>query len=585
LKVLTRLSCALVFTASVLAQAAAPTVPGPERLPADTWVLINWHGVADATRVRATNPVMRLWDDPQFASVREDLVQMLSQRVGGGSPLSRARVDDMMSLLENPVVIGVTGDLIAAISAPQSQPAASFFAILNKQGKEAAWSRLHAERKPGPDSAVSNLTLRGVQVRKSVTTKQPAPTEPGGPPAQPKVSTSFEATLGEYELFTDQQATMESMIARLQEKTPIGKSLRDNVAFQKAQRFRAQGPLLEFFVQVPDLSRLPIPPVPQIDVNAVLRELHTERLEGVSISVGMARDQMQLRGAMLGDMTPGSLLDVIGGNATSFATLAAAPATGTYSVYRFDLPALYATLLRAVRAGLPPDQASAAPLLVDSMVAAQTGMRMTELLALFSGEVAMVSNGEDMLRNELPELIMAPVAKSEAVLGLIKTFAGQLVRAQETLAGATVLSVGSPQSQAQANGETKDRAPTYVAVAPTLLVVSPKKPVLADALARAEKKNAAPAGSLAADPKFQAVRKTLPAELNGLGYTDLSRAAYDNYLQALREVFAARKDAEEAARINKMFDSVLPLVKKHLKVSVGGTWKAGDGVYHHSYIN
>jgi hypothetical protein len=150
-----RLACALLaLTTSAAAQAAAPTVPGLERLPADTWILLNWHGVDAATRVRSTNPVMRLWNDPQFASAREQLVRGVADKIarddGLDAALSRANIDDVLSLLENPVTVGVSGDPLGPEPA-DGLGKVHFYAVLNKKGKEAEWNRLQKEdaQKPG----------------------------------------------------------------------------------------------------------------------------------------------------------------------------------------------------------------------------------------------------------------------------------------------------------------------------------------------------------------------------------------------------------------------------------------------------
>ena len=186
---------------------------------------------------------------------------------------------------------------------------------------------------------------------------------------------------------------------------------------------------------------------------------------------------------------------------------------------------------------------------------------------------------------------------------MLRTLARPLVQGEETVSGATVLRMGAATEQ-----------PIYVAVAAKMLVVSPARSQLVDVLARAAAPTSVSGGTLAADATFRSARKLLPAELNGITYTDVSRVQWDQQLEAMRGNFAKQKQetlaqalkAEQgdernppapsqaaelrrkAASIDetqKAFDAVFPLLRKHLKVSAGGSWKASDGWYFHSFIN
>jgi hypothetical protein len=502
-----------------------------------------------------------------------------------------------------------------------------FFAILNKKGKEDVWARLQKGKPPQPNAEVSRYTFRGVEIKKTVTTTLPEPEPPAPPhpeeaeqaapepqePPQPRIRYEFEATLGDFELFSDHQEVMEALITRLQEKAAPAESLLQDAVYQRAQRFRADGALLEMFVKIPDFSQIPLPPTPQMDTAAMMQELHLERLHGLWLSVGLAPDRALLRTALLGDTSPGSILDLVGNNVSDFQTLAASPPSGPYGAFRLDLPALYATLLRAAKAGLPPEQAAAADL-VDGMVQMQTGMPLTELLHLFTGEVGTVSTGEEQMAEFLPDVIMIPVTKSEPVLNLLRTLAGMYIRKEETISGATALTMAPPPLASEEGAEPIESKPFYVAVSPTMLVVSPGMPQMSDILARGAAANPALAGSLAGDAKFLAARKMLPAQLNGISYADWTRLPWDKQLKRMEEQLAKqrqetldRADAAEKGDENNPPDSkraeelrksvktmeemhrvlieLMPLVQKYFKVSAGGSWKAPDGLFFHSFIN
>lgn len=624
-----RVLCALLLAAgTALAQSAPLTVPGPERLPADTWVLINWHGVAAANKVRSTNPLMRLWDDPQFATSREQLIkklveEMARERKEGEEGVTREDLDDIVSLLENPALLGVAGDPFA--TALGGGEGVHVFALINKKGKEEVWARLDRNEKPKKNAEVSKYTFRGVEIKKTVTTTLPETAPPAlkGPeegkqdepeaeePRELKIRYEFAATIGDLEIYSDHQEVMEALITRLQEKAAPAESLLQNAAYQGAQRFRAEGAVLEAFVKIPDFSQLPYPPTPQMDTAAMVRELHLERMQGLWLSLGLAADRVLMRAALLGDMSPGSLLDIIGNNAGEFQTLAAAPASASFAAFRIDLPALYATVLRAAKAGLPPEQAAAADM-VDGMVAMQTGLPLTELLGLFTGEMGTVSTGEEQLAEVLPDVIMIPVTKSEPVLSVLRLLAGTFIRGEQTASGATVLTMGAARTAEQ--GKPAEDRPLYVAVSPKMVVVSPGLPQMKDVLARSAAGNSAPAGSLAADATYQSVRKTMPAQLNGITYADLTRFPWEKQLEQMKKQLARQKqetlDRAEAAEkgdennppdpqraeqlraqakaVDEMlpiFESVFPLLRKYFRISAGGSWKAPDGFFFHSFMN
>jgi hypothetical protein len=602
----------LLMLFPVLARPADLAVPGPDRLPPDTWVLVNWHGVSGASQVKDTNPVMKLWNDPQFAAAREQIITKVAGSVGKDAGTDgRAEVDDVISVLGNPAVLGVAGDPLA-----RGADTVHVFVVLNRKGKEAEWSRLHAKRKVGTNAQVSRYTFRGVQIRKRTTTKSgaPAPAGKSPPPTVQKVSHSLEASLGDYELYSDNQALMESLVTRLKDAAPASDSLLKDAAYQRAQRFRAERPMLEAFVKVPDLSKAPLPPSPQMNTETTLRELHPERLQGVWLSAGMGRDRMLVRGALLGDMSPGSMLDLIGANAATFRTLAMAPALESFSAVRLDLQAFYATVLRAVKAGMPPDRGAAASLMIDSMVVSQTGLRASELLALFTGELAVAANGDETSEpGALPAAVLIPLADGEQVLTVLRKLAAGAFARQKKIFGATVVEFDTG-TVAAINGRPARRDPLLLAVAQDMLVISSNDVEMNKLLARNASAEASPAGSLAADASFITARRQLPAELNSISYTDFSRMNWEPRVQALNRKLADQKerllerarkaedgdgdiapDTQLAARlrqqsedlggIERIFIEILPLAQKHLKVSIGGSWKSADGVFFDSFVN
>ncbi len=615
--------CVLLMLAAPSLALAALKVPGPEQLPADTWVLLNWHGVDNATRVRKTNPVMQLWDDPQFAAAREQIASKIagSLQANASPEVARAAMDDVLAVLENPLVIGVAGDPMAP-----GRGTVHLYGVLNRKGKQAEWSRLQSADKARANAQISTFMFRDVQVTKTVTTKKPktaaAPDSsvPTGPPPAPKVTTAFEAVLGDYELFADDRTVMEALITRLQDGRRPDDSLLKNAAYQRAQRFRARDALLEVFVKVPDLSRARVPATPQMNMSLVLRELHLDHVQGLWLSAGMERRRMTVRAALLGDTSPGSVLDMIGGNVRDFQTLALAPADASFAAWRIDLPALYAVVSNAYKMGMSGNQGVAISAMLDSMVMARTGLRITELLSLFDGELGMVTNsGDAAASTSFPAMLMMPV-KGDQVLAVMRKVAGPLLANAQQVAGATMVQIGPVQmpagSAAQGGQEAPGQplGPFFLSVSSDMLMFGPDRAQIEAALRRGATHASAPEGSLAADKQFRAVRRSFPRELNGISYTDYSRVSWDRYVQRLHDQLAGqqqemkdradkaekgddktppnpqlaaqlRKSAEQLGTFVAAFTDLLPLAGKHLKMSAGASWKASDGVFFDSFVD
>lgn len=619
----------LLLAVPVFAQTAPLKPLSPDRLPADTWALFVWHGSASMDKVRATNALLRLWDDPALKPVRDHLTQQFYDEMEkdpkvGEEKLTRGDLDDIISLLENPVVFGFTGDLV---NGTMSGKTPGFFVAFNRTGKAAIIERLNKKESAKPNTEKSRYTFQGVEVRKSVTTTPPDPApakEPAEgeeaaeqepePPAEPKVTMNFEATVGDHELMSNEQAVIESLITRLQASAPPLDSLAANKRFQAAQKFRADGTMLEGLVLVPDFSGVPIPPSERFDAGAAIRELHVERLHAITISLGLLADKSLTRGAFLGDTAPGSLFDMIAADTAEFRTPAVAPANSSFAAIRLDLLALYATLQRAARAGLPPEQAAMADM-VDGMVAMQTGMPLTQILGLFTGEIGMISTGDAQMAEALPNTIAIAVNDSEPVMGLLRTMLGPMITGEEPVTGATLLTLTPPPGPPAEDGTPpKEAKPYFVAVAPKMLIVSQSRAELDASLGLLASGAPAPAGSMAADPGFQKARKAMPEKVSGLTYGDYTTFPWDKQRDAMKKQFAEQKskllaqaDAaekgsvevepdpdraaalrKEAAQLDKVAefaDVIFPLLKKYLHTSAAFWRKSLDGVFMEGYVN
>ncbi|MGH9789779.1 MAG: hypothetical protein ACRD5W_01095 [Candidatus Acidiferrales bacterium] len=114
MKIPARLLCAVLLAAiPMLAQNAPPAppqAPPVNRLPSDTWVLFTWHGLGSVGKVRATNPILCIWDDPAFQSSRTRIAERFLDEIakeqaakGSESDFTNEDFEAALSLAENPI--------------------------------------------------------------------------------------------------------------------------------------------------------------------------------------------------------------------------------------------------------------------------------------------------------------------------------------------------------------------------------------------------------------------------------------------------------------------------------------------------
>jgi hypothetical protein len=422
------------------------------------------------------------------------------------------------------------------------------------------------------------------------------------------------------------RAVMEALIERLSEGGSAAETLATNANYQSTRKYRTADSVAEFFLQVPDLSGMESKPIAQgVDFGAMLKGLHVERMKALVATFDLTASSGVTRVAILGSTAPGSVFDVVGASDTVFHTLAAAPAGASFNAFRVDLGALYRLVKNAVVAGLPPEQAANADM-VEGLVTMQTGMSLSEVLALLPGEFALVQT-QDMAPTDLAGGMYAlAVSNRDALLGLLRTVLAERIATEDQEGDAVILALAQPYRDPDTGAQRRQFF--HVGVGMKVLVAGRSKSEVKAALARAQAGTGAPAsGSLAADPAFQAARKRLPATLTGLSYADLTRIPWEKYRsEFIKELEKQKKEREEARKeseaaaaaaaveagveppaqqppdpkaearkaaeeeaTRKLVETLLTalgkVVPRYLHVSAGGWWKAADGVFMEGFID
>jgi hypothetical protein len=575
----------LLLAGALTAQAQG--TPPVERLPENTVFFVSWHGLGAIERARATNSLLRLWNDVEFQGVLETLMsgaERRAEKAANRTPetdaKSREQMASFFSLASNPVILGFSG-----APAPPTKPAAAaggdpaapprlapsnVFIIFDATGKADLLKKLDADSRARATEKPTITTSRfsGVEISRLETSRR----------------VSYEAWLDRYFIYTERKEVMEQLIPRFQGPAPAS-SVLSTAAYQAVKAHQAPDSFLEFFGRIPDVDKMEIPPSLSFNAAAMLKALHLERLQAIGGSASVAGEGTRVRAVVLGDTAPGSFFDVIGENSPTFSTLAAAPAGAAYQAMRLDLGAFYKTLRAAVVAALPPEQAATADL-VEGMAGTQLGMGLHEALALISGEFAVISTGESAVGlDPLNDVYALAIQKPEEFLKLLRLILTTNITSETNEGSTTFLAMTTPYRDPK-TGVQRSRF-QYIAVAPQVAMMGPRRTQLKEMLARyAQGAAAPPAGSLAADPAFQAVRARLAPSLTGIQYADLSRMPLNAIVEQV--MAQAREQARTGEPLSdqevEAMKSLPGIIARYLRRSFGGWTKERNGLFVDSFI-
>ncbi len=570
-----RLACLLLLVA---APALAQGPLEPSRLPPDTNLYFLWRGAGALEATRGTNALLRLWNDPEFAPVREALAQAFSAGAKKNQPLGSwkgAGLEQLLSLLENPMVGGLTGSFgippqEAAAAGGRSEPGKpfAFFVIYDATGKEEIFRKfldtMLAAAKDRP--TITSYAFGPTTVDKVVGPKE----------------TYYRAMVGHYAIRADKQAVMEDLITRLRSPQPPAASLEGVAAYQAARRWLAERAPLEFFGRIPDLSKIRVPAAEAFNVGAFVGALHLERFHAIVGSLSFPAEATRLRLAALGDTSPGSVFDLVEESTPTFATLPLAPAgTVYYSAGKTNLVAMYHIVRGALEAAFTPKQRTNMEL-VEALLANQINMQLPEALELLRGEVASMIIAYEPVPP--PLLYAATIQDPARVLRLLRTIFAKKIASENQEGDTTYLTISSTGEAPQSGSRASEGY--YLAVTPQMLIVASQKETLRGTVARLGSKGAAGA-SLGADPGFRRGRARLPERLSSLGYLDLTRVPWDKVVEGFQ---GGMKKAEPSASsspgaaADALKATLPPLFRRYLHGMTSGTWKNRDGVYVDVYI-
>ena len=546
------------------------------RLPADTWLYLHWRGTASLTRFRATNSVLRLWNDPSFVGTRQNLINRVTQQAKQKNPksndLAREQSDEIFSLLENEAAFGFISR--AGVAAGTSKSASSFL-IYDATGKQDILDKFNAQRAKN-----SALTF----------TRTPLPV--GSFTAYKIVngkSTSYEAQAGRYFVRTDTLHAMEEILPRITAAHPPAARFEEAAGVPSACRSTAAGSLFNFLALPAKFNLVAIPSSPTFNFPAFIKALHLDQVHTVCGNVTFESRVTRMHGAVLGDTSPGSILNIIGDGRSSFATLALAPSGASYECSVLDLLALYKTLLAGFTAALPPDKQGFIAG-IDSLVSTFWGMPPADALGLFTGEFATIR--VDPAADPTRAIYAFTIQHPHKVATLLQHLIPGAPATEKQDGDTTYVTIKFPRHAQAAQTPPAEPSAFFFAVTPSMVIAAKHQDLVRHAVARLRvPPGSAQSNSLANDPGFKNARAAMPSKLTSFVYADLTVFNWTSLLNNFQKQIndqtqaAARKAGKPAPPPIDLLQGFDPkTISKYLHTSSSSAWKNSIGISFESAI-
>jgi hypothetical protein len=552
------------------ASALAQTATIPDRLPPDTIFYLHWRGSAFVTGAEKKNHLLQLLEDPDLGPMREAAVKNFQHSFEApGSTAPVLGLDDVVSLLENPIAMGLVANPPQSAPAPDTAPTlVGVFFVYESAGKTALIQKLKAASKEagGEIKTILSYDFGGTAVEARTN----------------GTNVTYTAQTKTYYLVADQKRVIEDLITRFRGPGKPASSVTQLPEHQAIRSYIGGDSAIEIFGRIPDFNKW-IPAAQREKPAArAATNLHLEKIHAMGGSVSFEGEATRVRGAVLGDASGGSLFDILGPSRAAFLTQPIVYPGPFFSMTRLDLAAAY-QLLRAAAVGTLTDQQAAALNVYETMAQTFLGMPVADALRLFTGEFSSRSTfAED---GSLVKFFAVSIQKPQDVSRILRAVAGGMIVGEDTEGDATYFSLSFPYRD-PATGQQR-RNSYYVAVTPQFLYAGPQKALLREAVARGNSGSGDPAAkNSSADPEIDHLRALLPEKLSGFTGADMARVPWDKVTAQLSQQGAdASKKSENSTPPPSWLNSIKPAaLSRHLHGVVTGLWKDANGVYFDSYI-
>ncbi|HVA18021.1 MAG TPA: hypothetical protein VMV59_09965, partial [Candidatus Dormibacteraeota bacterium] len=440
--------------------------------------------------------------------------------------LTQEHANDILSLLENQAVFGLLNE--PATARDGTAKSANSFLIYDATGKQRLIDKFNVERAKNSASTFTRTPLRigsftGYKILNGK-------------------NTSYEVQAGPYFVRTDTLAAMEEILPRITAARPPAGRFEESAAVPSACRNAGEGSLLNFLALPARLNLSEMPPNANFNFAAFIKSLHLDQVHAVCGNLAFEAQGTRMRGAVLGDTSQGSILNILGDGREDFATLALAQSGSAYQCSIFDFVALYKTLMAGFTAALPPDKAGFAAG-IDSLAATLWGMPPTEALGLFTGEFASINFHTDV--DSTRAIYAFTIQRPDRVLSLLQHVIPGASTTQKQDGDTTYLTITFPRSPKASQAPPAEPSEFFFAVTPSMLIASKWQDVLRDAVVRLRiPPGSSQSDSLSGDPGFKKTRATMRSKLSALSYSDLTRYNWAAILTTIEKGMNERAEAE-----------------------------------------
>ena len=568
---------AAILTPTLHAQAPIEAA----QLPAHTSFYALWRGTPTGD-ARKSNALFGLWDDPDFAPVRAAIFENMSSASTDNKdkdvskpPLTRAEAEEYSTLLDNGFVLGYISKPESKMTASATPPKPTtpektwngLFFVYNRVGKETLLSkavlRMRSQEKELPK--VSQITIAGVPTLK----------------VERKSGTTYWIEHGKYAASANELSVLEQILPRLEGHSNDADSLAQSAAWREAKP--QLGGVLEIFGAIPALKNLAPTNAQGFQLGPVLTAIKLDAIRSVSGHIALDGAKTRFQGVILGDTTPGSILDFWSAGTDSPASLAVLPPTAiSYSETQFDLPATYQVLKRGIAAVAPSGQNPA--MMLEMVAQSKLGMPLADALTLPTGEFTSMQLGAAL--DPQKSIYVFGIHKKPDTLKLMRTILSDQISSERNEGDVTYLKISLHGKQGAQGTAQWDFY--HLAVTPDFIYGAPTTDALHEALAGRDTMRAAVL------TPYQAARADYPVKINGLYFFDFQKVDWPGAKQ--NWIDEAKKAAEKqgatpaqkaaAAKLPSVLTNADPKVfARHLHYMAGASWKDEKGIHFDQWLN
>ena len=555
-------SAALLVLILALAPARASAQSGldPGQLPKETAFYLAWHGMPSGD-ARKGNALLALWDDPDFAPLREHLFDALladsAKKQNAGPPLGKEELAEFASLLDNELVCGYLSDPRGGAQRTDGPSWNGGFLVYDRTGKESVLARLVARAQlGGKDPAkVSTVTLAGMPVIK----------------AERKSGVFYFAQDGRYALAASDPAVFEQIAGWSKKSAPARAPLAQTAAYREAAGL-LKGGLLEFFLRFPSLKELaPEANAGGFRLRSVVEGLKLDAVHSVAGRLVQEGPRTRFEAAALGEVAPGTLFDLWEeGTGSPYSLAFVDPGTVAYHESRLNLVGIYGLVKKAMASASGGQPASLD--FVETAAKARLGMPVPEALGLFSGEFASLQNSGTF--DPAKQAYVVGIRRKPEALKLLRNAFADKVASERSEGEVTYLKVS--QAGIETSAGTASWKYYYLAVTPEAILASTRSDTLRALVA-------ARGGTGALPAPWQAAREKFPKTIDGLSFLDFQKVDWAGLKTAWSAEPARKGRRPDAVPPPSFLDTLkqtdVRVFPRHLHLAASASWKDAGGVH------